>query len=189
MSTSARAWSTLVWGSTPWPRLKIWPGRGGSLLQHVAGPQPQLIEVGHQRQRVQVPLHPIFRPDQLPGVVQPQPPVDPDHIRVRLGQQRQQRRIASGKVDHRRAFNGADDRLDVGQHEAAIVVGTKAAGPGVEQLDDLRPGPNLGVQVDRHRAGQPLHQRPPSAFVAVHQGLGMQIIAARAALDGVAGQA
>ena len=52
----------------------------------------------------------------------------------------------------------------------------------------MGPGGDLGVQVARDRAGQPLQQFAPGAAVAVHQRLGVQVIAAGTAFDHVAGQ-
>ena len=53
---------------------------------------------------------------------------------------RQQRRIARGEMDHRRAGREAlDHAAAVGQDIAAIIVFAETADPTVEELHDLRP--------------------------------------------------
>ena len=78
--------------------------------------------------------------------------------------------------------------LHVRQHVAAIVVGRQAADPAIEQLHGLCAGGDLGVQIARDRPGQPRHDRVPGPGVAIHQRLGVQIVAAAAPFDRVAGQ-
>ena len=97
--------------------------------------------------------------------------------------------IAGREIDHRHTRDDAgDDLLDVRQDVSAIIVDAQAADPGIEQLDRLSAGGDLGVQVPRDGAGKPLHQRLPGTGVAIHQRLGVQVIAAGSPFDRVAGQ-
>ena len=183
------AFSTGVCCSTPWPRLKMCPGRPAAWSRTSLARRRISATSASRTRGIEIALDRPVVADGPPGFVQPHTPVDADHAAAALGQQRQQRRIARGEIDHRHAGRDpGDDLLDVRQHVAAIVVRAQATDPRVEQLDALRPGGDLGVQVARDRAGQPLHQFAPGAAVAVHQRLGVQVVAAGSAFDHVAGQ-
>ena len=68
-STSRLTLSTGVCGRTPWPRLKMWPGRPPALVEHRLGPLAQRIPRGEQGDRIEVALDGDVRPSRVEGGV------------------------------------------------------------------------------------------------------------------------
>ena len=75
----------------------------------------------------------------------------------------------------------------VGQHVPVVVAAGERAGPRVEQLEGAGAVAELGVDERDGRFGEPVHQVVPQALVALDQRLGVAVVAARPALDQVAG--
>ena len=75
-------------------------------------------------------------------------------------------------------------RLD----EPAVVGRAERADPAIEDLEHLRTGRRLGVQVDRRRVDQATHQRIPGPVVPIHERLGLLVVSRRSPFDGIAGQ-
>ena len=124
--------------------------------QHFLGSSSHGITVGEEHHGVEVALHRTVVAGQIPAAFEIDPPVDPDHAPPRLGQERQQFRIAGGEVDHWRSGGRGGDRLaGMGQDVATIVVGAKAADPTVEELDHLGSGVELGQEIAAHAPRDP----------------------------------
>ena len=170
-----------------------WPGHHAlvvsDLREHLADSAADFLDGGEEQGRIEIALQCLIGTDQAAGIVQPQPPIDTDHVAARFAQQRRQGRIARGKMDHRHA--GADPlnhRAAVRQDVAAVVIHTQATDPAIEELNGLGPGVDLGVEIQGHAAGDAAHHDVPRGRVAIHQALGGAVVAARAAFDRVGGQ-
>ena len=111
MSTRARALSTGVCGRTPWPRLKMWPGRPAAWSRTAIARRRSSAVSAKQGHRVEIALDRAVVADHLPGVVEPHAPIDADHRGARFGEQRQELRVAGGEVDHGDAGRDAADDL------------------------------------------------------------------------------
>ena len=148
-------------------------------LAEVRGP-------GQQRGGIEVALHADVGADGGPAGVERHAPVEPDDVAAGLPHERQQRGGPGAEVNRRHAGSQrADHRARVRQHVLAIVVGPERADPGVEELDRLRAGVDLAVEVRRRRIGQHVHQAMPGGRGLVHQALRVQVVARGAALDDV----
>ena len=84
--------------------------------------------------------------------------------------------------------SACNTRAEYGCAYRAVVVGTEAAGPRVEQLHDRSASGDLRPQKDRGEVGEPGAQRVPQGRLADHQRLGRRVVAAWSALDQIAGQ-
>ena len=105
--------------------------------------------------------------------------------------ERVERRVARAEVDHaaRSCSSAANSRCHVRLHVARVVGRAERADPAVEDLQRLRARLDLRVAGSR----RPRRSASPSARsrrlgVAVHQRLGVQVVARAAALDHVRGQ-
>ena len=103
------------------------------LVQNILRSAADFASVAQQHARIQVTLDSPVMADCIPGLIQAYPPVDSDHRTAAFSQQRQQRRIACGKVNERHAWrDSVNDAPYVGQYVPAIVVWPEAARPGIE---------------------------------------------------------
>ena len=129
-------------------------------------------------------------PDSATGLGQRQPPVHADHLGAGRTHQAEQLRGADAEVDPRHP--GISQRLQhagrVRLRVSAVVLGTEAAGPRVEQLHDRSTSGDLRPQKHSGEIGQPGAHRVPQRRLTDHQGLGCGVVAAWAALDEIAGK-
>ncbi len=183
------ALSTGVCGRMPCPRLKMWPGRPAAISSICCTRRRSSCRSASSDAGVEVALD---RLDRCRWPARRRRVACASRRRPRaasLGQQRIQDRIAGREVDHRNTGSKTgDDLLHIGQHVLPIVVHAQAADPGIEQLHGLSTGGDLGIQVAGDGAGETLHQCLPGTRVAIHQRLGVQVVAAGSSFDRVAGQ-
>ena len=174
-------------GSTPWPRLKMWPGRPPARVEDVARRRLDPLPRPEQHGRVEVALHAAVVADLRPAAVERDPPVEADHVAAGLGHRAQQRRRAGAEVDRRHVDRGEDPRR-VRRDELLVVRRRERADPRVEELDHVGARrATLRGHVARERVRELLHQRVPDVRLAVHQRLHRREVAARLPLDEVAG--
>ncbi len=69
-----------VAGSTPWPRLKMCPGRRRRPAQHVGGVTLDLVGRPKQHRGVEVALNGDTVAELVPGAVEVDPPVEADDV-------------------------------------------------------------------------------------------------------------
>jgi hypothetical protein len=150
----------------------------------------EVFRRGEQRARVEVALHRRPGSDAARRHVERGTPVDAHHVGPCLGHGGQQLAGTDTEVDpvHRTGAEPAQDSRRVGQHEPPVVGFGQGTGPGVEELDGLHPGVHLDPQELQGDPGEPGAQRVPDLRYAVHQRLGLLVVARRSTLDQVAGQ-
>ena len=175
-----------VAGRTPWPRLKMWPGRPSARGQHVAGGRLDVLPRPEQRGGIEVSLHAAVVPDLLPAAVERDAPVEADHVPSGLGHLPQEGGRPGAEVD-RRHVDGGEDPGRVGRGEPLVVGRRQRADPRVEDLDHVGAGAHLPVHVAGEGVGELVQQRVPDGGLAVHHRLHLRELAARLALDQVAG--
>ena len=139
---------------------------------------------------VEVALDALVRADPPPRVVQPDPPVHADEVRPGGCDLLEHPADAGAEVDRGNTglAHGVEDAPVVGQHVGLVCGRSQVADPRVEQLQHLRPGLHLRVQVADRHLGQGLHELRPQRGLAVHEGLRPATILAGLALDHVRGQ-
>src|SRR5436305_10689877 len=121
-----------------------------------------------------------------PCVVEPHAPVEADNVAARLLHQLKKSGSARAEVyDGDAGLDALDDLARVRQDVFAVVVVAQSADPRVEDLDGLRAGLYLRVEVARERARDCRHQRVPCARVRVHQTLCVDVVLRAAALADV----
>src|SRR5258705_5275977 len=111
------------------------------------------LRLRKQHARVEIPLKNQLRTNSSAGVFQIHPPVDAQHVRA-AGCHLLQKRPAAVDVDNRRhgfPYDRGEDLLLVGQSELAVVLRREFSSPRVEQLNDLRAGFDLCVQIQNDR--------------------------------------
>ncbi len=188
-STRRARRSGSVPGSTPWPRLNTWPGRPAfwSRTQRApsstAGPRPE------EEHRVEVALHgPVA--DEAPALGQGDPPVEADHVPAGRRLEAEDPARPDAEVDRRDADvrEALEQAAHPGLDAALVVERAEAADPGVEHLDGLRTGRDLGPQVAQRRLDEVVEEPRPGLGLLVHQPLRRHELARRPALDEVAGE-
>ena len=121
----------------------------GHLIEHEFCLFANLLRIGQQHRRVEVALNGPVIADRLPGVIESDPPVNSDHGGPRVGQQRQQCRISSRKIDDRNiGWQAGNDLLNEWMDKLVIIFKTQTPGPRVEQLNALGAGFDLAIQID-----------------------------------------
>ena len=157
-------------GRTPWPRLKMCPGRPPARAEHVARRRSTRSHGPSSTAGSRLP----WTPRSCPTSSQP-----------RSSGMRQSRPITSPPGGGHRASSVAvpvpkwivghvdrgEDPRRVRRDELVVVGGREGADPGVEELDHVRAGLDLGGDVARRTLREPLHQRVPGVGLAVHQRL------------------
>ena len=109
------------------------------------------MERRKQHERVQVALHRAIMPDHGPGLVQVNPPVDPDDIATCLAHLPKNGRRAGAEMNHRHAFplEPIENPLDVRHHIFGIVTGRETADPTIEELNRLSTRLDLSPEISR----------------------------------------
>src|SRR3989304_1474180 len=142
--------STGVSGSTPWPRLKMWPGRPAARSRIAR--TCRLISAGVAgggggARGVRAAPPP---PTPLPRVPEVPPPVEADPVAARLAHELQQPSGARAEMNHGNPWREAfDHRPRVRQDELAVVGGRERPHPGIEELDGLGAGGGRAGHVAR----------------------------------------
>ena len=189
-STIRVSTSGSVSGGTPWPRLKMCPAapRPSATTRRTAASTTG--QSAPQQRRVEVALDDGARPQPAGRLVERDAPVDADDVGAgRAHRPRAVRRCPTPKwMRGTRAGERFEHRPAVRQHELGVVGERQRAGPGVEELDRGRAGGDLHPQELARDHGQPAEQGVPEIGSAVHERLGLRMVARRAALDQVAGQ-
>ena len=157
-------------------------GGGEDRVRRRCDPLPRAEE----QRRVEVPLDALRLAHGGPALVERDAPVEPDHVPSGRGHERQQRRGAGPEVDRRHVDRGEDPRRP-GRDELRIVRGRERADPRVEELDHVGAGAHRLLNVSREPVGEALHQGMPRLRLGVHERLHARKVAARLALDEIAG--
>jgi hypothetical protein len=110
----------------------------------------------------------------LPGVLDPDAPVQPDHVAPGLGQGGEERRVPGGEVDggDARRRRGRPGCASCREDRAAVVVRVEGAGPGVEELDAPGPRLHLGPSEGDEVLAPVRHELVPEARLPPHERLG-----------------
>ncbi len=174
-----------VSGSTPWPRLKMWPGRPPAASRIADRRRLDAREGPEQQRGIEVPLHAAIAADPLPPLVEPDAPVEADHVAPGLGHRLEQVRGAGSEVD-RRHVDGVEDSFRIRRDELLVVVAGEGADPGVEELNRIRARLDGRAQIGLRGHGELLAQRVPDLGRAVHAALRDRELTRRPALDEVA---
>ena len=149
------------------------------------------VSAGEDQRRIEVALQGDVGSEALARRADRRPPVEPDHLGAGGGHRLDEVIAADAEMDAgriRMALGQLGEHAPgVREHELLVVSGGERAGPGVEQLERLRPGRELDVdELDSHRR-QGVHQGVPHAWIGVQQRLGVLVGATWAALDEVTG--
>ena len=164
----------------------MWPGRPPTASRIRSAAASTRSHGPSSSAGLEVPLHPALVPDELPGAVDRDPPVDADDVAAGFGHLLQEVRRPGAEVDRRHVHRGQHLR-GVGRDELAVVVDRERADPRVEELDHVGPGLDAAVEVERERGSELLHQGVPDLRLPVHAGLRQLELTGRLALDQVAG--
>ncbi len=189
-STTASKIPGSVSGSTPCPRLKMWPvpvpssARPKHLADGVLDDRPW----GEAPGGVQVSLHGVVRADSPAGLVEWHPPVDPHDVRAGIGHLSQQLSRADAEQDGRdpEVGNAREDGAGRRQREAGVLVGRQRSRPAVEQLHRLRARGDLRPERGNRHGSQSPGEALPQRRVTVHHRLHPAERPRRAALHRVA---
>ena len=153
-SVSRARMSGSVSGSTPWPRLKTWPGRASRARSRIARARGSTTsQPASSTDGVEVALQRLAAADPARRLVERDPPVDADHVRARLAEQAEQLAGADAEVDARHAGRGerGEDPPGVRQDRVPVVLGADHADPRVEQLHRRRARLDLHLRGTRWR--------------------------------------
>ena len=169
----------------------MWPDAPAVVGEHLAGSGQSRIDPGQHERRVEVALHDEVVTQPAPGVADRRAPVEPEHGRSGRVHRFEEVVAADAEVDRRRVRVAGAEFVEhpprVGQHVPVVVAAGERAGPRVEQLEGAGAVAELGVDEGDGRFGEPVHQVVPQALVALDQRLGVAVVAARPALDQIAG--
>src|SRR6185437_10697024 len=141
-----------------------------------------------QDERIEVALHGAIMSDHGPGLIQVNPPVDPDDIATCLAHLLQNGRSAGTEMNHRHTFplESIENPLDVRHNIFGIVTGRETADPTIKELNRLSSRLDLSPEVPGEHARKLVHEAMPGGGIAIHHLLGMQIVAGPSPLNGVA---
>jgi len=124
------------------------------------------------------------RMSSLPGDVDRDSPIDPDHVTTSLGNLRKDRGGPCAEMDRRHSVS---DRVEnparVGERELAVVGGTENAHPRVEHLHRIDARLDLCAEIVSDYRSEVVAQPMPRRRMAVHQRLGAREVVRVATLD------
>ena len=125
------------------------------LAEHLPHHLADLFRRGVEGGGIEIALQGYLVASQSAGGLGIDGPIQPQHIRPALLQLAQPGHAALGEIDHRHpgTADRLDDLLHIGQGEFPEAGLIEDARPGVEQLDRLGPGVDLGPAVVDHRGG------------------------------------
>src|SRR5271165_2954397 len=165
-------------------------GAAPCLIEDLAYSPADQLRLGEQCDGVEIALHCARIIEVTPRCIERNPPVKPEDVRPGLAHGRQQARRVHAEVDHRNAhgLNVADESLRRGQYEFPIVLDAQRTGPAVEYLDYVRTGFHLLLRELAQHFHQLVQQSAPRIGIAIHQCLGVDIVARSTTFDHVAGK-
>ena len=168
-STTRVSTSGSVSGSTPWPRLKTWPGAAAPERTTSRTRSRDHRPRRAQQRRVQVALHARRGPSRRLARPAGSASRRPTHVGAGLHPSPEQLAGADPEVDPRHAQRGhpAQHPRRVRLHVARGSRPRRGAGPGVEELDGAGSGGHLHPQEGAGDVGQPAAERVPQRRVAV----------------------
>ena len=144
-----------------------------------------------ERDRIEIALHCVaVMADGAPAFVERLPPVEADHVGASGSHRAEQPSGLDAEVDDRHAevLHGADEAFR-GYESVVVVVGQRErTNPAVEDLDDVGAGLDLETAVFDQDCDQLVQKHAPCDRLAIHQFLGLDVVARSAAFDHVAGQ-
>ena len=162
-------------------------GAAGGAAEDVERARLDPLPRPEQHGRVEVALDAAVVADLGPGAVELDPPVDADHVAAGRRHPGENPRRRGAEVD-RGHVEGGQDAPRVRRHELVVVGRREHAHPRVEQLDHIGSRRDFRLHIGGKRVRQPRHERVPDVRLAVHQRLDREEVAARPALDEVAGR-
>ena len=116
-STRKRAFSTGVCCSTPWPRLKMWPGRLAAASSTSVARAAIVLRSTSRVIGSRLPCTARSCPTRVPAVGQVDAPVDTNHIATGLCLQRQKRGVACAEMYQRSPGRQAGDDFSHVRHD------------------------------------------------------------------------
>ena len=170
------------------PEVEDVPGAAVRLGQD----QPSLagddVEGGEHHARIEVALDGAVA-DPAPGLVERQPPVDADDVRPGAGHGLEEVGGRGPEVDgrHPGLRHRLEDAAAVREDRRLVGGNRESSGPRVEELDHLRAGLDLRLQVGDGDLGERRHQPVPELGLAVEHRLGPRELLGGLALDHVGG--
>src|SRR5262245_16196668 len=125
------------------------PGPSPRALEHVVGRSKDPIERPEQERRVQIALDAASRSDARPGVVEVDAPVGADHVAAGGAHLAENRTRPDAEVyrRHARRCEAIENAPGVWINELAVVGGVQGAHPGIEYLNGVHAGFDLGDQI------------------------------------------
>ena len=128
-------------------------GTGSGLREDSAGLAFDFRHGCEQDDRVEIALNGDVVAEPLPGPVELDPPVQADDRAAGVALELQERDGAGAEMDHRAPTDRAlaKSLAMCGWTNRAIIVRAERADPAIEDLECLRAGRRLGVQVERRR--------------------------------------
>lgn len=128
-------------------------------------------------------------PNLFPSGIEIDAPVDADYGPSIESEEGEEGRISGPKIDERNGGdNGIDESAHVGEEKRLVVARSKAANPRIEELNDLSPGSDLFIQVERDRIGEFFHEDVPGGGIAIHHLFGEGEVTTASPFDHVAGE-
>ena len=169
----------------------MWPGGTGVVGEHLARSGECGVGPRQDEGRVEVALDDEVVAEAAAGVGDGRAPVEPEHGRTGRVHRLEEMVATDAEVDRGSVRVAGAEFVEhpsgMWQHVPVVVAAAERTGPRVEQLEGAGAVAELGVDERDGRFAEPVHQVVPQALVAVDQRLGVAVVAARPALDQVAG--
>ena len=165
----------------------MWPGSPSASARTWRTRASTATSPANRHGRVEVALQRVVGTDPAARLRQRHAEVDADDVGARVAHVGEQLARPDAEVDLRDTeVRDVGERTGrVRQDVLAVVARGQRADPGVEELDGARAGQDLLAEELARDRGQLLQQRVPHVGSAVHQRLGVGVVAARTALDEV----
>src|SRR3954462_13458938 len=98
-------------------------------------------------------------PDGAPGIVESDAPVDANNCAACRRLLWHKGWVSGGEVNDGHSWRQTfDNGFQMRQHEPPVIVRSEASHPAIENLDRVRAGGDLPIQVASNGAGKPAHQ-------------------------------
>ena len=145
-------------------------------LEHARDASLLLAQRQEEGGGIEVSLQRDGRPDAAARLVEGDAPVDTDDVRAGCRELGEQLAGLYAEDDHglrilRVALQAGDHARDVGRAKFRVVLRPESAGPGIEDLQRVRAGGELRVQVRDERVGDLAEQRVRQPLVGEEEGL------------------
>src|SRR5688500_18065025 len=128
------------------PEIKYVAGTVRRAAQNITGTLGGWLPAGDEPRCVEVSLDPSIEADALPGAVERLAMVDADDISAGDRHRLQQTGRTGAEVDGRCSADLRENARHVRLDVAHVVGGAERADPGVEELDHVHAGVDLGVE-------------------------------------------